>query len=124
MNFLNAFLGIFLNPKQTLKAVSEKPRWTEALIIILIAWALFSYIVAPYAQKDSIEVIENNIKFKERIGEARYDEMLEKLKNPAPNERIFKSLLIDPLSMAIGFLFSCLICPILPTSTYTNYRVD
>ncbi len=109
MNFLNAFLGIFLNPKQTFKALSEKTRWTEALIIILIAWALFAYIRAPYAQKDSIEVIENNIKFKERIGEDRYNEMLEKLKNPAPNERIFKSFLIAPLSMAVGFLFSCLI---------------
>ncbi len=109
MNFLNAFLGIFLNPKQTFRALSEKTRWTEALIIILIAWALFAYIKAPYAQKDSIEVFENNIKFKERIGEAQYDEMLEKLKNPSPNERIFQSLLIAPLSLAIGFLFSCLI---------------
>lgn len=109
MNFLNAFLGIFLNPKQTFKALSEKTRWTEALIIILIAWVLFAYITAPYAQKDGIEVFENNIKFKERIGEDRYNEMLEKLKNPAPNERIFRSLLVAPLSMAIGFLISCLI---------------
>ncbi len=109
MDFLNAFLGIFLNPKQTFKALSEKKHWTEALIIILIAWALFAYITAPYAQKDGIEVFENNLNLKERIGEDRYNGMLEKLKNPAPNERIFRSLLLAPLSLAIGFLFSCLI---------------
>lgn len=109
MNFLNAFLGIFLNPKQTFKALSEKTRWTEALIIILIALALFTYITAPYTQKDVLEVFENNIQLKERAGEDRYNEMLEKLKNPAPNERIIQSLLIAPLSMAVGFLFSCLI---------------
>ena len=109
MNLLNAFLGIFLNPKQTFKALSEKTRWTEALIIILIAWALFSYITAPYAQKDGIEVFENNIQLKERVGEDRYNDMLDKLKNPAPNERIFRSLLLLPLSLTVGFLFSCLI---------------
>lgn len=109
MNFWNAFLGIFLNPKQTFKALSEKTRWTEALIIILIALALFTYITAPYTQKDVLEVFENNIQLKERAGEDRYNEMLEKLKNPAPNDRIIQSLLIAPLSMAVGFLFSCLI---------------
>ena len=109
MNFLNAFLGIFLNPKQTFKALSEKTRWTEALIIILIAWALFTYITAPYALKDGIEVFENNINLKERIGEDRYNGMLDKLKNPAPNERIFRALLLQPLTLTVGFLFSCLI---------------
>lgn len=109
MNFLNAFLGIFLNPKQTFKALSEKTRWTEALIIILIAWALFAYITAPYAQKDGIQVFENNIKIKERIGEDRYNEMLEKLKNPSPSGTLFRSIAMAPLSLGIGFLFSCLI---------------
>jgi len=109
MNFLNAFLGIFLNPKQTLKAVSEKPRWTEALIIILIAWALFSYITAPYAQKDIIRVLEDNIKLKESLGEDRYNEMLEKRKNPSPTGTLIQHFVILPVSLAIGLLFSCLI---------------
>ena len=78
MNFLNAFLGVFLNPKQTFKVISEKPRWVEALIIVLIAWALFAYFTAPISQKDSIKVMEDNINFKERVGEDRYNDMLEK----------------------------------------------
>ena len=109
MNFINAFLGIFLNPKQTLKAVSEKPRWTEALIIILIAWALFAYLTAPYAQKDSIKVMQDNIKFKESLGEERYSTMLEKLKNPSPTGTLIRTFFMAPLSLTIGFLLSCLI---------------
>ncbi|MFC2160231.1 YIP1 family protein [Acidobacteriota bacterium] len=111
MNFLNAFLGIFLNPKQTLKAVSvsENPRWAEALIIILIAWALFAYITAPIAQQDSIRVMEDNIKLKERVGEDQYNEMLENIKNPSPTSTLFRPFIMAPFSLAIGFLFSCLI---------------
>ena len=109
MNFLNVFLGIFLNPKQTFKALSEKPRWKEALILILIAWALFGYITAPYFQKDSITVMENNIKLKESWGEDRYNENLEKLKNPSQNDILFRTILMAPLSLAVGFLFSCMI---------------
>ena len=109
MNFLNAFLGIFLSPKQTFKAVSENPRWKEALIFILIAWALFSYITAPYALKDNIRVMEGNIKLKESIGEDRYNENLERLKNPSPTGTLFPAFVLAPLSLAIGFLISCLI---------------
>ncbi len=109
MNFINAFLGIFLNPKQTLKAVSEKPRWTEALIIILIAWALFSYIIAPYTQKEEIKVFQDNIKFKESLGEDQYNKRLEKLKNPSPTDILIRSFVVAPGSLAIGLLFSCLI---------------
>ena len=109
MNFLNAFFGIFLNPKQTLKAVSERPRWIEALVFILVAWALFAYITAPYAQKDSIKFMEDNVNFRERIGEEQYNEMLEKLKNPTPPQLFVRPFVWAPLTLAVGLLFSCLI---------------
>ena len=109
MNFINAFLGVFLNPKQTLRAISEKPRWTEALILILIAWALFAYITAPFGQTDSIKVMEDNIKLKERIGEDRYNEALKNLKNPSPTSTLLRSFIMSPASLAVGFLFSCMI---------------
>lgn len=109
MNFFNAFLGIFLNPKQTLKAVSEKPRWTEALIIILIAWALFAYITTPFTQQDSIKVMEDNITLKERVGEDQYNQMLENIKNPSPTSALFRPFIMAPFSLAVGLLFSSLI---------------
>ena len=109
MNFLNAFLGVFLNPKQTFKVISEKPRWVEALIIVLSAWALFAYFTAPISQKDSIKVMEDNINFKERVGEDRYNDMLENLKNPSPTQILLRSFILNPFSLTIGLLFSCLI---------------
>ncbi|TET69377.1 MAG: hypothetical protein E3J44_08115 [Candidatus Aminicenantes bacterium] len=50
MDLFNRLQGIFFNPKVTLKAISEKPIWIDALIILLIAFAFFSYITAPYLQ--------------------------------------------------------------------------
>ena len=51
MDLFNRLQEIFFNPKITLKAISEKPIWIDDLIILLIAWALFSYITTPYLQK-------------------------------------------------------------------------
>lgn len=109
MNFLNRFQGIFLSPQQTFKAISEKPIWLDALIILLIAIALFSYITAPYTNKDSIQMFENNIKLKEKIGEERFNQMLEDFKNPSQTRVIIRSFFIVPISSVIGFLISSLI---------------
>jgi len=109
MNFFNRFQGIFLSPQQTFKAISEKPIWLDALIILLIAIALFSYITTPYTNKDSIQMFENNIKLKERIGEERFNQMLENLKNPSQTRVIIRSFFIVPISSVIGFLISSLI---------------
>ena len=108
MNFLNRFQGIFLSPQQTFKAISEKPIWLDALIILLIAIALFSYITAPYTNKDSIQMFENNIKLKERIGEERFNQMLEDFKNPSQTSVIIRYFTV-PISSVIGFLISSLI---------------
>lgn len=109
MNFLNRFQGIFLSPQQTFKAISERPIWLDALIILLIAIALFSYITAPYSNKDSIQMFENNIKLKEKIGEERFNQMLEDFKNPSQTRVIIRSFFIVPISSVIGFLISSLI---------------
>ncbi len=109
MNFFNRFQGIFLSPQQAFKAISEKPIWLDALIILLIAIALFSYITTPYTNKDSIQMFENNIKLKERIGEERFNQMLENLKNPSQTRVIIRSFFIVPISSVIGFLVSSLI---------------
>ncbi|MGD2294301.1 MAG: YIP1 family protein [Candidatus Aminicenantes bacterium] len=109
MNFFETFLGVFFNPKQTFKVLSEKPRWIEALVLLLIAWVLFAYFTAPYVQKDSIKVMEDNIQLKDRLGEDRYDEMLDNIRNPPPAMSIIRPFLIAPISLVIGLLFSSLI---------------
>lgn len=109
MNFFEVFQGVFFSPKQTFKAIAEKPRWVEALVIILIAWALFAYFTAPISQQDGIRVMEENIRMKERLGEERFNEMMEGLKNPPPSMTYIRPLVMAPISLTVGLLFSALI---------------
>lgn len=109
MKFLNTVLGVFLNPKETFAFISEKSRWTEIFIFLLIAWILFAFITAPYSQQDSIKIFEDNIRMKERMGEERFEEMLDNLKNPPPAMTFIRPLVFIPVSFAAGMLFSSLI---------------
>ena len=109
MSFLNRFLGIFLSPQQTQKAVAERPKWVDALIVILVAMILITYITTPYSQKDSYNVTKDSIKLRERMGDERFEEYLETLRNPSPTGTLIRTLVLVPLSLVIGFLFQCLI---------------
>ena len=124
MDFFNRFQGIFFNPKLTLKAISEKPVWLDALIILLIAFALFNYVIAPYAQKDNIQMLKNNVKLQERMGEERFNEMIERVENPSKARIILQTLVLSPGGLLIGFLLSSLIILAMGrlTSTEGNYK--
>jgi len=109
MNFFNAVSGVFFNPKETFAAISEKPRWTEIFILLLIAWILFAYFTAPYSQQDSIKVMEDNIRLKDRLGEERYEQMMDNLRNPSPAMSIIRPFVFVPVSFTVGILLSSLI---------------
>ena len=109
MNFYTRIQGVFLSPQQTFKSLAEKPVWKDALIILLIAMILMAYFIAPYSLKDDIEIFEKSIKLKERLGEERFNQELEKLKSPSRSKTFLRSSLLAPITLLIGFLFSCLI---------------
>lgn len=108
MSFINRFLGVFFNPKETFKALSEKSLWVDALIILLIAVIVYFFIIGPYLQQDQIKAFENNVKLRERLGEEAFNQRLEFLKNP-PQFMIIAGTLLQPISVLIGFLISSLI---------------
>ena len=58
MNVFNRFFGIIISPQQTAKALSEKPVWVDALIILLVVTAIFSYFMLPYQLKDSYDMMK------------------------------------------------------------------
>ncbi len=124
MDLFNRLQGIFFNPKATLKAISEKPIWIDALIILLIAWILFSFIIAPYAQKDQLQILKNNDKLQERMGEDRFNEMIKRTKNPTKASVLLSNLLYKPGGLLVGFLFSSLIILAISRmfSTEGNYK--
>lgn len=109
MNFLVRLQGIFFTPKLTLKALSEKSLWVDALIILLILLALFTYIVTPYSNKDRAEILKNDIKYQERIVEETFKQRIEQLENPSQTLIILSSFLLSPISFIVGFLISSLI---------------
>jgi hypothetical protein len=124
MDLFNRLQGIFFNPKLTLKAISEKPIWVDALIILLIAWALFSYITTPYLQKDTLQLLQSSDKLQQRMGEDRFNDMIERTKNPTKASVLLSNLLYKPGSLLIGFLFSSLIILAMSRifSTEGNYK--
>jgi len=123
MNFFNRFQGIFLSPQQIFNSISQKPVWVDALIVLLIAGALFSYLSAPYAQKDQVQLLKNNVKLQERLGEERFNQTIERLENPSKSGIFLRSVLLSPITMIIGFLFASLIIMVLGrfTSTEGNF---
>jgi hypothetical protein len=124
MDLFNRLQGIFFNPKVTLKAISEKPIWIDALIILLIAWALFNYITTPYLQKDTLQLLQSSDKLQERMGEDRFNEMIKRTKNPTKTSVLLSNLLYKPGGLLVGFLFSSLIIFAISRmfSTEGNYK--
>ena len=124
MNFFDRFQGVFFSPQQTFKAISEKPVWIDALIILLVLLAIFTYIASPFLQKDSLQAMKDNLKLKERYGEERYNQMIERLENTSQTTIMVRSFLATPFTFLIGFLFSSLIILALGRlfSAEGNYR--
>ncbi len=124
MKLFNRLQGILFNPKVTLKAISEKPIWIDALIILLVAWALFNYVTTPYLQKDTLQLLQSSDRLQERMGEDRFNEMINRTKNPTKASVLLSNLLYKPGGLLVGFLFSSLIILAISRifSTEGNYK--
>ncbi len=109
MNFVNRFIGVLFSPQETFKALSEKPAWIDALIVILIAIVLFTHLTMPYTIQDTAEIMENNVKLKERLGDERFEQTLDRIKNPSKGSLIARVFVLTPLTVVIGFLVASLI---------------
>jgi hypothetical protein len=107
MNFINRFLGTFLDPGKTFRAIASKPIWVDALIVLLVVIVLYNFLVAPIMQKDSLKLWEDNAaKLKDKWGEERYNQALERIKS---GSRLLSAGVIVPVTYLIGLLFSALI---------------
>mgnify|MGYP001039828844 CR=1 FL=1 len=110
MNFFSRFFGIFFDPGRTFAVLAERPVWVDALIVLLIVAAVFSYLVAPYMQKDSLQMMEDNAaKLKQKWGEERYNLVLQRTQSISSARRLINSAVLSPMTLLIGLLFSSLI---------------
>jgi len=106
MSLFNRFQGVFFSPQPTFKALSEKPVWKDALIILLIVMAIYSFIIAPYASQDTLKTYKDNIKLQDQLGKERYERMIKTLENPSTSSIIARTVLFVPLMMLIGWLIA------------------
>jgi len=100
MSFANRLQGVFFNPQPTFKALSEKPVWIDALIIILIFAAVLSSIAGYYGFQDRLKDMENNPKYADRM------EAMKKV--PAAVLMLFSGL-SGLIAFGLGFLIAALV---------------
>ena len=59
MSFGGRFQGVFFSPAPTFKSIAEKPRWVDALVVVLIFVAAAAYLTAPIASQDSLKAMKD-----------------------------------------------------------------
>ena len=108
MTFFSRLLGVYFNPKDTFKALAEKPKWVDILVFLLILVAVYATIIAPYIPQDQIKRLESDAKGRAEMGEEAYNQRLEFWKDPPPFVKI-TGIIMQPVSLLIGFLIQSLV---------------
>jgi len=102
MTFPQRIQGVFFNPAPTMADVAQKPKPVAAILVLVLALtAVFSFISAPYAAKDSLLLMKDNVKMQERLGQERFDKMIADMENPKPGAIAFRSFVVSPVFTAI-----------------------
>lgn len=108
MNIFERFQGVFASPKKTLEGVAARPVWVDAFVILLVVLAIYSYLVSPIIQKETLAMFQSNTKLEERMGKDRYQQFMASQANPSPTRIYINSFVVAPLTGAVGFLLSSL----------------
>ena len=109
MNLFQRLQGVFFEPKPTFDGLAAKPVWIDALVLVLVALIAFNLVVAPYMQKDQLQLMKGNTALMERMGEEAYAKMIERAENPS----IVQTLVSTPLFFLAALLLQSLFLLIL-----------
>jgi hypothetical protein len=113
MNLFKRLEGVFFDPKRTFDGLAAKPVWIDALVVVLLALIAFNLVVAPYMQKDQLQLMKGNAALMERMGEDAYTKMIERTEHPSPSGRIVQTFVATPLFFLAALLLQSLILLIL-----------
>jgi hypothetical protein len=108
MTLFSRLSGVYFSPKDTFKALAEKPKWVDILVVLLILVAVYAAIIAPYIPQDQIKRLESDAKGRAKMGEEAYNQRLEFWKDPPPFVTI-TGIIMQPVSLLIGFLIQSLV---------------
>jgi hypothetical protein len=122
MTFLSRLMGVFFNPKETFKALSQRPIWIDMLVFLLVMVSVYAVLIAPYIPQDQLKRLESDVEGRAEMGEEAFNQRLEFWKNPPPFVAI-TGIIMQPVSLLIGFLIQSLLILGLGrlTSTEGNY---
>jgi hypothetical protein len=113
MSLFKRLEGVFFDPKRTFDGLAGKPVWIDALVVVLLALIAFNLVVAPYMQKDQLQLMKGNAALMERMGEDAYAKMIERTEHPSPSGRIVQTFVATPLFFLAALLLQSLILLIL-----------
>jgi len=107
VSILRRFAGVFFRPAKTFRFLADRPIWVDALAIVLVAVAAFSYLVFPFVQQDRLRTFEDTAGgFIEKHGAQQYDAAVARIKGES---RALDAFVVRPLIALTGFLFASLI---------------
>ncbi len=109
MNFFKRLEGVFFSPKPTFAALAERPVWVDVLVLIMIVLAVYSLIIAPYAKQEQVQMFRDSAKFKERLGEERFNQYIADMEKPATTWKTIQTAGGAPLIFVLAMLIQGLL---------------
>ncbi len=108
MTLFRRVQGVFFNPKDTFRLLSEKPVWVDMLILLLILTTVYAALIASFIPDDQIALLKSDAEGRARMGEEAYNQRLEFWKDP-PSFVAITGIIMQPISLLIGFLIQSLV---------------
>jgi Yip1 domain len=109
MSFFQRLQGVFFEPKRVFDALSAKPVWIDAVVVVLVALIAFNLVIAPYMQQDNLRLMKDNAALKDRMGEEAYALMIERTEHPSTAFRIVQTFVSTPLFFLAALLLQSLL---------------
>lgn len=113
MSLFKRIEGVFFSPRPTFDSLATKPVWIDTIVIVLVALIAFNLIVLPYMQKDQLSLMKDNAALKERLGEDRYTQMIERTEHPSKSGQVLQIFVMTPLFYLAALLLQALLLLIL-----------
>ncbi len=109
MNLSGRLQGVYASPSPTFKAIAEKPKWLDALVIVLIFVAVAAYLTAPFASQDSLKTMKDNPKLEEKMGRERYDKMIQSMEAGQTGGAQVRAAAFGSVLFTFGLFISALV---------------
>jgi len=109
MTFFQRLTGVFANPRPTFQDIAAKPAWVVALVVLILLSIVTTFLIAPVAQKDQLQMMRDNAKLKERLGEERFNQMIQNMEKPSPVRQAVQTFVVGPIFLLVGLLFQSVI---------------